>query len=146
MRPKAFANNEVRNSIPIHVPGRRSVRFRKHYTAGTFFWGMTHNHVFHKTDLPAAGALLLKPCQSPAMRLHRRHDIIQSVAVYVIHAYLRAACRGAAPLAKRHGMVLPQGCLSILGRLLPPPIGPEDIDSSVAIDIARADPVRCPGS
>src|SRR3989442_16015130 len=69
------------------------------------------------------------------MRPKAGHYVVQTVTVDVIDAYLGAA------VAEMLRMKSPRCLLASFRRLLPPSIGLQDIHTSVAVDVADAQPM-----
>ena len=118
------------------------MRFGEGDAAGVLRGEVVRDHVLHERDLSAGIALLLEPREPEHVRLQRRHDIVELVAVDVVHAHLGAAGRSAAVLtAEGLGMVRPHPGRRLRG-LLPPSVDVEDVDAAVAVDVAGADAMR----
>ena len=110
--------------------------------AGVLRGEVVRDHVLHERDLSTGIALLLEPREPEHVRLQRRHDVVEPVAVDVVHAHLGAAGRAAAVLtAEGLGMIRPHLGRG-LRRLLPPPVHVKDVDAAIAVDVAGADAVR----
>src|ERR1700730_8471368 len=76
MRPVALAHNKVGNAIPIHIGNGRAMWLREHDSASTLRRSAAHNQMLDEGYLSGARALLLKPCQTPAVCLQGGNDII----------------------------------------------------------------------
>src|SRR6267154_6726025 len=144
MRPESLAHDEVGNPVPIHVGDGGAVQFREGDASGILRVVVVHHQVFDERDLAILIPLLFKPGKTPAMRLQAGHDVVESIPIYVVDANLAAAWRCPSPVAEGHRMVLPRLITTSGRRLLPPPVGAQNIHPSIAVNVACANAVSRP--
>src|SRR5687767_10652179 len=101
---------------------------------------VVRDHVAHEGDLSTRIALLLEPCETERMRLQRRDDVVESIAVDVVDNHLGTARRAAAVLtAERLGMIFPRSTFDLrlltcdfrLFGLLKPAVYIKDVDAAI---------------
>ena len=129
MRPKPLAGDNVFQTVAIDIDDSERVTLRELHAITIGRGIFVKNEVFAKADL-AVLPDLLKPGQAILMRCQAGDDVLQSVAVYIVNNHLRSA------RAKGKWMVQPSGITPQRRWLLPPAILLQDIDASIAIDIA----------
>src|SRR5260370_42314376 len=110
----ALPDDDVRNTVTIQVREGRGVEFREGNVACVLGREIAHNGVLDKRDGPILIALLLEPRQAPSVSRERGDDVIQSVAVYVVHTHLGSAA------TEVDRMKFPGSLRSAFRRLFPP--------------------------
>ncbi len=77
-------------SLPIHVRKRGRMRLRERNAARILRREIAGNIVSLKRDHTIRRALLFEPREPESMRLQRRHNIRQSIAVDVVNPHISA--------------------------------------------------------
>src|SRR5262249_50726532 len=111
------------------------MQFRESHAAGILRGEVAHDHMLLERNFAVGAFLLLEPGKSPPVGLKTGHDIIEAVAIDVIHGHLAATRAGPIPAAEIFRMVSPWS-LNTLGRLFPPPVCIDEVHPAVAIDVS----------
>ena len=91
MREEPLSDDHVRHAVAIHVGEGGAVRLREGHAAGILRAEIAHDVVAHKRNVALRVALLLEPGEAPTVCSQGRDHIVQTVAIHVVNAHLRAA-------------------------------------------------------
>src|SRR2546421_2615123 len=106
------------------------------HVAGVLRRVVIDDHVTVERNSAVLVALLLEPGESEPVRVQPGDDVVELVAVDVVHAELgTSGTLGSAPSAERLGMINPRARDSA-GRLLPPTGRLQNVDASIAVHVA----------
>src|SRR5690242_8876813 len=87
----ALSDDDVPNTVAVQIGEGRGVEFGERDVACVLGREIAHNGMLDKRDRPVLIAFLFEPRQAPTMSCERGDYVIQTVAVYIVHAHLRAA-------------------------------------------------------